>query len=222
MRQLEHAKQRDGQSPSDLHIYFDSLEKHFDRSAVKQQALSFYAELQAGLQDHINLHSPTLPSNLVFLVTARLLSWLIETSGHLERLNSPLPRRCQEYGTPKSQEGPLSFSFDAKRFRGRKARLTSTSGQPAPENPDRLTLQPLEPPKTSNGGFTSTLNSGATGSPTHACFASTLKATSFLGFSRPRKAWPRMRSFASTLKPAGLKTRQIYVFALVGCKDITG
>lgn len=75
MRQLEHAKQRDGQSPSDLHIYFDSLEKHFDRSAVKQRALSFYAELQAGLQDHINLHSPTLPSNRQEMVALATRYW---------------------------------------------------------------------------------------------------------------------------------------------------
>lgn len=75
MRQLGHAKQRDGQSPSDFHMYLDSLEKHFDRPAEKQRALSFYAKLQVGLQDHINLHSPTLPSNREEMVALATRYW---------------------------------------------------------------------------------------------------------------------------------------------------
>jgi hypothetical protein len=74
-RQLEDAKQRENQSPMDFHIYLDSLEKQFPRHSEKERALSFYAKLQKKLQDHINLHSSTMPDTREEIVTLATRYW---------------------------------------------------------------------------------------------------------------------------------------------------
>lgn len=73
--QLERAKQREHQSPSDFHIYLDSLERHFERASEAKRALDFYAKLQESLRNHINLHSQTLPNNREDMVTLATRYW---------------------------------------------------------------------------------------------------------------------------------------------------
>jgi hypothetical protein len=74
-RQLERARQRDHQSPSEFYIYLDSLEKHFPRATEEQRALSYYAKLQDNLQTQISLNSIEIPSTRMEMVDLATRFW---------------------------------------------------------------------------------------------------------------------------------------------------
>lgn len=75
MSQLERAKQREGQTPQDFHLYLDSLEKHFPRHTEKQKALFYFSKLRYELRDHISLNSPNLPQSRDEMVTLATRYW---------------------------------------------------------------------------------------------------------------------------------------------------
>lgn len=60
-KELDDARQRETQTPMQFHSYLDSLEQQFPREEEKQRALKYYAKLETGLRNHIDLHVAKIP-----------------------------------------------------------------------------------------------------------------------------------------------------------------
>lgn len=80
MGQLNRARQRHGQSPTEFHNYIDSLEQHFPRAEEKERALSYLAKLEDDLRRTIRQHVIDLPVTRQGMIDVAMHFWELDKS----------------------------------------------------------------------------------------------------------------------------------------------
>jgi uncharacterized protein YukE len=82
-KQIQNARQREGQAPYDFHYYLESLESAFPVRDEKTRALNFYTKLLPQLIDHIDLYHQDKPENREEMVRIATRYW--KTMQHKKR-----------------------------------------------------------------------------------------------------------------------------------------